>query len=402
MLLISYPDVPDSTGIVQQGRAHIVTTVPTSDGWGVFWLRDTTGDLFNVFLPSTLFYAHVGFDGRITAGPKALLDIHRHDREPLYMVTWRVDHFGLLVNELIGTDILNKVTYQYYYDVSIDGQLSARVGPIRYDLGPSGGIGEIVPYLDGFMVGVETACSSHQCDYAFKLGDHGLNKGRDLNVVEFDGTHSHAPNFAFDGTNVVVISSKDANNQNGGIVSQYISNSGTSITRSTPVIPNHGFLLDNNPDLAWNGSRFGAIWREVEGLTSPLDQNYRMRFATFTRTASVSTLLSDQFLEPSYVQAQYLGRSWGWTTNVSAVSDGWIASFAQGKTSGSPQAMIQHLAVDGTLKESWSPFSLDDYALHTSVHFIPAYKKTIGIATTHRVGARVDVTFSTLALACDP
>ena len=400
LLLMSHPDVPDASGVVQPGRAHIITTVPTSAGWGVFWLRDTTNDTLNVLLPSTLYYAHVGFDGTITAGPMPLVDIHRHDREPLYLVTWHVDHFGLLVNELMNTDINAKITYQYYYDVGLDGQLSTRVGPIRTDLGGSGGVGDMMTYLDGFMVGVEAVCQgTHQCTYAFTLGGHGTPKGRDLNVTEFDGTHSHAPSFADDGSGVTVTSSKDANSYRGGLVSQYITKSGTQISASIPAIPNHGFLIEMNARLAWNGSRYAAVWREAEGLTSPLDGYQRMRFASFTRNASTSTLLSDNFLEPDYVPAWELGRSFNWTTSLSAVPDGWVASYARGTANG-VLAVIDHLSPDGISMESWTPFPLDDFALSSSAHFLNT--RSIGIANSLRTGNHVDVTFERLDLGCGP
>jgi len=398
---MTHPDVPDATGALQHGRAHIITVVPTSAGWGIFWLRDTTNDLFNIYQPSTLWYAHVDFNMNITAGPQALLDIHRHDREPLYLVAWRIDHYGLLINELVNTDPTAKITYQYYYDLGIDGQLGSRVGPIRADLGGSGGIGAMMSYLNGFLVGIEAVCQgTHQCTYAFTLGDHGTPKGRDLNVTEFDGTHSHSPWFADDGTGVVVTSSKDANSYRGGPVSQYITSSGTQITSSLPVNPNHGFLLETFPRVAWDGTRFGAVWRESEGNTSPLDQQQRMRFSTFTRDRTTSTLLSDYFLEPDYVAASTIGRSWGWTTSLSVIPDGWLLSYAVGTANG-PQAVVNRLTPDGSSsRETWTLYPLDDYAFSSSVHFLSDYRWSTGIASSLHTGNQVDVTFSRLDLGC--
>jgi hypothetical protein len=401
-VLFTHPDETDASGVLQQGRAHIVTTVPTGTGWGVFWLRDKTNDLWDILATSTLYYAHVDVNGVVTTAPRPLLDIHRHDREPLYLVAWQRDHFGLLINELTTTDVNNKITYQYYYDLTRDGQLSARVGPIRTDLGSSGGIGDMIPYLSGFMVGIEVVCQgSHQCSYAFTLGDHGTPKGWDQNVVEFDGTHSHWPAFANDGSGVVVVSSKDANSSRGGMVSQYITRNGTSITSSMPVIPNHGFLLDNNPRVAWNGARFGLLWREVEGLISPLDQNTRLRFATFLRNQVSSTLLTDRFVEPAYVPAQDLERSGNWTTSLSVVADGWVAGYARGRSAGAPEAVIEHLLATGESLQMWVPYTLDDYAFHTSA-LVHGSDDVVGIAASRRNGSQVDVTFATLTLPCGP
>ena len=403
LLIAAHPDVRDASGALRQGRAHIITTVPTDNGWGVFWLRDLTENTFDVRAVSTLYYAHVGLDGALSAGPLALVDIHRHDREPLYLVAWHTDHFGLLVNELVNTDISNKITYQYYYDVSIDGQLSARVGPIRTDLGFSGGIGDMIPYLNGFMVGIETVCQgSHQCTFAFKLADHGASRGSDLHVVEFDGTHSFAPRFADDGSGLVVVSSKDFASLSGGVVSQYIRNSGGSIGFSKPINPNKGFLLDNSPHVAWNGQRFGAVWREVQSLIPPGDSNWRIRLATFNRTTSTSTLLSDRFLEPAYVPGLSIGRSVASTTDISAVPDGWVVSYASGQAGGEPQAVIQYLTPDGDQRAIWAPFGLDDYSLSTRAHFRAGYQRTIGVAASHRTGEGVEVRFSKLNLDCPP
>jgi len=403
LVVMTHPDsYRDASGALQSGRAFFATTVPTSNGWGLFWLRDLTQNTFDVSLPSTLYYAHVTFDGSISAGPMPLLDIRRQDKEPLYLVAWLNDHFGLLVNQLTNSDLSDKLTYQYYYDVGIDGTMSASVGPIRTDLGDSGGIGNMIPYLNGFMVGVETVCGAHQCTYGFTLGAHGSPKGRDLDITEFDGTHSHAPSFAFDGTNVAVTSSKDANSAYGGVVSQYITFSGTRISASSPVIPNHGFLLEDNPRVAWNGSRFAALWREVEGLYDPYDNYWRMRFASFTRTVSTSTLLSDRFLEPDYVPAPYLGRYASWPNSISPVPDGWVVTYARGTASGVPDAVIDHLNPDGDLIETWSPFPLDDRAFHGSVHFLSAYRRAIGVISSQRTGSQVAVRFSRVDLGCTP
>ena len=377
--------------------------MPTTNGWGLFWLRDLTPNTFDIRLVSTLYYAHVTFDGTISAGPTALVDIRRQDKEPLYLVAWLNDHFGVLVNQLVNSDVSNKLTYQYYYDVGIDGALTGPVGPVRTDLGDSGGIGNMIPFLTGFLVGVESVCGAHQCTYGFTLGAHGSPKGRDLNITEFDGTHSHAPSFAFDGTNAVVTSSKDANNSFGGVVSQYITSNGNNISMSSPVIPNHGFLLEDTPRVAWNGSRFGALWREVEGLYSPHDQLIRMRFASFARNTTTSTPLSDRFLEPDYVPVPYMGSYWGaWPNSISAVPDGWLATYAHGTASGVPNAIINHLTPDGDSIESWTPFPLDDRAFHGSVSLLSPYRRSIGIVASQRSGAQVSVTFSRLDLGCSP
>jgi hypothetical protein len=377
----------------------LVSVVPTTGGWGIFWLRDTTENTLDVNLTSTLYYVHLDFDRRTTAGPMGLVNIRRHDREPLYLVAWRDDHFSLLVNELVNSDVSNKITYQYYYDVTIDGQLSPRVGPIRTDLGFSGGIGDMIPYLDGFMVGVETVCQGrHQCSFAFKLADHGLSHGTDLRVVEFDGTHSFAPHLAYDGSGLVVVSWKDS--LTSGVVSQYVANPGTFINFSRPIVPNKGSLNDNNPRVAWNGQRFAAVWREVQALSSPGNNQWRMRMATFTRTASASTLLSDRFLEPTYVSGALVAESLAFTTDISPVSDGWVTSFARGRASGETEAVIQYLDTDGNERAQWAPMTLDDYAFSTRMHFAISSERTLGIAASHRVGGGVEVRFATLNLDC--
>ncbi len=392
--VVVHPDEPDRQGQVQRGRAHLITTVPTTAGWGLFWLRDRVDNLWDVYEPSTLYYAHVDFDGQLLAGPMPLVEIHRHDREPLYLVAFREDHFGLIVNELINRDIYNKITYQYYYDVALSGALSARVGPLRTDLGSHGGIGDMISFGAGFLVGIETMCQgSHQCSWAYPLTDHGTRKGSDLRVVEFDGTHSHSPRFAFDGSGAVVVSSKDSNSAYGGIVSQYISSTGTAITSSRPVIPNHGFLLDNFPAVAWDGTRFGVIWREAQGLDAPRNTLFRMRMATFNRDTGSSTLRSERFLEPDYLLLGDLGRTERWTTSLSAVPGGWVAAYAHGSPLGPPEAVIEYLSPDGSAHEAWVPGTLDDYAFHTSAHFDGSHRRSVGIAASHRGANQVEVDF---------
>ena len=403
MVAVHPDDYVDNSGTLRRGRAHFATTVPTDAGWGLFWLRDRTENSFDIALRSTLYYAHVGFDGTLSPTPIPLLDIRRHDKAPLYLVAWASDHFGLLIHELMNSDLNGKITHQYYYDLSRDGQLGPRVGPIRTDLGNSGGIGQMIPSVSGFMVGVETVCQGvHQCTWAFTLGPHGTPKGRDLAVTEFDGTHSHHPSFAFDGTNVVVTSSKDLNGSRGGVVSQYITSNGNVISQSQPVIPNHGFLLDDNPRVAWNGSRFGVIWRETQGLFSPGNQFVRLRFASFTRTASTSTMLSDHFLEPAYVPTAYMGNAWSWPNSISVVPDGWLVTYARGTPSGVPEGVIDHLTPDGDSIERWTPFPLDDRAFHGSAHFAAPYRRAVGILSSRRTGDQVSVNFSRLDLGCSP
>jgi hypothetical protein len=397
--IFSHPDVTDASGNLRAGRAHVLTVVPSSIGWGLFWLRDRTENTLDIQLPSTLYYAHAGFDGALTAGPIPLVDIRRHDREPLYLVAFREDHFGLLVNELVGSDLLTKTTYQYYHDLALDGTLSPRVGPIRTDLGYSGGIGDMIPYLDGFLVAVETVCQGrHQCSFGFKLADHGVSRGPDLRIVEFDGTHSFAPHLAYDGQGVAIVSWKDA--LSTGVVSQYLPDPGTFLYPSRSIVPNKGSLNDNNPRVAWNGERFAAVWRELESLNPPGSSRWRMRMATFRRNSSTSTLLTDRFLEPNYAIDSSIARSLNFTTDISPTSDGWVVSFSRGRPSGEAEAVIQHLDAEGNERASWVVATLDDYAFATRGHFIPGRDRNVGVLTSHRSANGVDVLFTRLDLGC--
>ncbi len=399
-----HPDERDALGVLHAGRAHFMDVVPTQTGWGVFWLRDKTENTFRVQDVSTLYYAHVDFNGRLDATPRALVDIHRQDKEPLYLAAWRQDHFGLLIHELVTIDLSVKTTYQYYYDLSVDGVLSARSAPIRTDIGYSGGIGDMVPFGSGFLVGIENVCQgTHQCSFAYKLEDHATAKSRDLNVVEFDGTHSFGPHIATDGTSAVVVSSKDVLSVSGGIVSQFISAPGNtiSITTSKPVNPAKGFLAENNQRAAWNGERYATLWREVTSLAPPGNDQWRMRFASFRRTSTTSTLLSDRILEVPGVPSTTLGHSLWFTSNLTASFGDWVAAYARGNANGGdPAGVVQRLANDGSVLLEWVPFSLDDYAFAARAHNVAGFERRVGAVASHRGTNGVEVRFKAIHLDC--
>ena len=79
------------------GNLWLARSVPTASGWGIFWLRQDPGAA-NI---ARLYYAHIDFDGQITAGPMRVIDIPKIDfRDHYYFAAWNVDHFGLTISDL--------------------------------------------------------------------------------------------------------------------------------------------------------------------------------------------------------------------------------------------------------------------------------------------------------------
>ena len=86
---------------------------------------------------------------------------------------------------------------------------------------------------------------------------------------------------------------------------------------------------------------------------------------------------------------------------VAAVAALTLCGAAQAQVLGigtAPQGTIEYLTEDGDMKESWTPFALDDYAFDTRAHFAPGYRNTIGIAASQRHSDQVDVVFDTRTL----
>src|SRR5262249_51470007 len=163
------------------GNLWLAKSVPTSSGWGLFWLRQDPGAT-NI---ARLYYAHVDFNGQITAGPRQVVDIPKIDfRGHYYFVAWNVDHFGLTVS--------SQATL-YYYTVSIDGIASARqTVPVplfvstEFDQESDG---DLDAFPGGFLGVVEGDCEGHSCSYAYKLDIDGDSTTNPINLVDFDFTH---------------------------------------------------------------------------------------------------------------------------------------------------------------------------------------------------------------------
>ena len=195
------------------GEVWLSRTVPTDSGWGIFWLRTDPGATQS----ARVYYAHVDFSGTITVAPKLVASIAKIPfRSHYYMVTWNAGHFGLFTAE--GATL-------YYQSLSLDGIVSQRhpVGPPLF-VDPQfdeEADGDVYPFPGGFMGVVEGECAGHSCSYAFKLDTNGAPIGSVVNIVDFDLTHQFYPSAAYDGSGFTMLTVKDIDIANGGVMTKY-------------------------------------------------------------------------------------------------------------------------------------------------------------------------------------
>ena len=370
------------------GNLWLTKTVPTSSGWGIFWLRqDPTATSL-----ARLYYAHVDFTGQITAGPLLVLGIPRIAfRGHYYFAAWNQDHFGLLIS--------NQSTL-YYYNLSIAGVLSGQraVGPplfvsAEYDQESDG---DLDAFPGGFLGVIEGECSGHSCSYAFKLNADGSPNGSVINLVDFDFTHQFYPHAAFDGAGFAILSVKDIEISGGGVMTKYWPLTGTIGTHAK-VVPAKQYLWDEFPDIASNGDHFGAVWTEnsKRSDTAP----WQIHFASFRRTKSSSTLIGERIIDMVTQKTNHR-----WTTQVHAVGADWVAQYASRTADNSIIAVYEMLGDDGQTRAAVEPFLLSADALGSSPHVAPGHVGTLGIARGSNLGTQgTEVTFHTLPPpACAP
>lgn len=362
----------------QTGTSWLARTVPTSDGWGIFWLRSDPA------VPgwARLFYAHVGFDGQLTTGPMLLLDIPQIPyRSHYYIAAWHTDHYGLL--------IASRSTL-YYYNLSLAGVLSGKrvVGPalFAYSGYDSEAAGDLDSYPGGFLGVIEGDCTGHSCSYAFRLDPNGVPTSAVYNIVDFDYTHQFYPSAAYDGTGFAILSVKDIDISNGGVGTKYMP--GTSgVGSAAKVVPAKQYQWDEFPDIDWNGSNFAAIWTENSARDHAAP--WQMHFANFSRNAKGSTLIEDRLLDVWPTRPKH-----HWATQIHALGPNWVAQYARYQSTAESLVVYEWLDNQGTTMASLTPFTINADSLGSSVH---PQTGSIGIARGYDETRLTQITFRMLA-----
>lgn len=370
------------------GNLWLTKTVPTNSGWGIFWLRQDPA----ATSLARLYYAHIDFNGQITAGPLLVLGIPRIAfRGHYYFAAWNQDHFGLLIS--------NQSTL-YYYSLSIAGVLTGQraVGPplfisAEYDQESDG---DLDAFPGGFIGVIEGECSGHSCSYAFKLNSDGSPNGSVINLVDFDFTHQFYPRAAFDGAGFAILSVKDISISGGGVMTKYWPLT-SSIGTHAKVVPAKQYLWDEFPDIAWNGDHFAAVWTENSARSDSAP--WQIHFASFRRTKPSSTLIGERVID---MVAQKTNQRW--TTQVHAVGSDWVAQYASRTADNSIIAVYEMLGDDGQTRAAIEPFILSADALGSSPHVAAGHVGTLGIARGSNLGTQgTEVAFYTLPPpACAP
>lgn len=365
----------------------LTKTVPTSTGWGIFWSQRDANALQVV----RIFYAHVDFSGHLTNGPMHVMDVpFLESRGRYYLAAWHNDHFGIL--------FCNSSTL-YYFNMSIDGVLSGQqtVGPTLFvsDVYSQEADGDLDSYPDGFLGVIEGVCSGHECAYAFRLGPDGRPISQVYNLVDFDVTHQFWPRSVWDGAGFTVLSVKDIDIDNGGVVTKYMLGTGAPLHRQK-VVPTKQYLWDEFPDLAWNGDHQAALWTENSGRDDSAP--WQVHFATFRRMPTTSEFIADRVLD---VQARK--SPWVWAAQVHATGPNWIAQYTRWQPTGSPLAVFQWLDDQGDVLASLTPFPATADALGSSPHFLPDADGQLGVARAATDSGNTSVTFQLLdAPRCTP
>jgi hypothetical protein len=362
------------------GNLWLARSVPTASGWGIFWLRQDPGAA-NI---ARLYYAHIDFDGQITAGPMAVIDIPKIDfRDHYYFVAWNVDHYGLTISNL---DTL------YAYTLSLDGTLSGgkdtNVPLFLSDVFDQESDGELIAFPGGFLGVVEGACDGHSCSFAYKLDTTGKPTTSPINLVDFDFTHQFYPRAAFDGAGFAILSVKDIDITNGGVTTKYLTLNNI-LSSNAKVVPTKQYLWDEFPDIAWNGDHFAGLWTENSARSNSAP--WQIHFASFRRTKSASTLIADRVLD---VMAQKTGQRW--STQVHAIPGAWVAQYAGRAADNSIVAVYELLGDDAQTRLAIQPFTLTADALGSSPQLADGHVGELGIALGEQVAQGTQVTFQTL------
>lgn len=370
------PESPTTLYTHSGGEVWLSEAIPTDTGWGIFWLRRDP-DLLD---KARLYYAHVGFAGEVQVAPIHLRDIGFLPwRRRYYIAAWHEDHFGLLIAE--GSTLS-------YLNLAKDGSLSGQrtVGPRLFNSSLYGqqSDGDMISYPGGFGVIIEGNCSGHLCSYGFRLGADGTPTSSVYNLVDFDYTHQFDPRIAFDGTGFTLLSVKDGGISVAGVVTKYMSSTGSPGSRAR-VVPSKEYYWDEWPDLAWNGDHLAAIWTENTGRDHGTP--WRMRFASFRRNTSGSTTLGENILEvlPGVSRVRH------WTTQLHSLGATWFGQYTRFVEGPDFTAVYRWLNDDGETLGLFEPFTVNTDALGSSVHPSPDAGGRMAIVRGDQAGGDIRI-----------
>jgi len=366
------------------GRVWLTKTVPTEAGWGVFWLREDPG----VSGKARVYYAHVDFEGRVNLSPRWIIDVPKISwRDRYYNVAWNGQHYGLITAE---RDTI------YFHVMSWEGVLSGRksVGPPLFTstIYDQEADSDFDAYPGGFVGVIEGGCSGHSCSYVFRLGPEGQAMGSYYNLVDFDYTHQFWPKAAFDGTGFVVASVKDAVGV-GGVVTKYVRPyQWGEPSNYSKVVTSKDYLWDEYPDIAYNGNYFASVWTEVSARpSSGPPAAWRIRFASFNRTFTSHTDMSNRVLDSQPFKSPYR-----WNKNVHAVGGDFVAHYSSWRQGDHPMAVFEYLDGAARTHARIEPFLLTADALGSSVHVLPEFARRVGVARGSSDAQGTTVSFHTL------
>jgi hypothetical protein len=365
--LMPLPPLPSVVTLFSDASVQAIRRVRchwTGAGWLVTWVVNRTDRaLRDPLTPSELWAAGVDAALAVTLPARKILDIHRLDREPVYLACWHptAGVLGICVAELTnyaqvgplkpdGSTAVTRITEQRLYTLTTAGVLSGPV-TLRNDLGVHGGVGDMLPIANdptpgpagiggpGWLIGIETDCffsPAHQCTWVYKCGVSGTpNRPRGLDItLIFGGAHETIPTLLLYNADFMCLCVRDNwSGANAGVLAHLVPHQVTGVTsRTLQVIQGGPFLIETDLQCqpAPDGS-FAALWRERVSQTEPGIGLVRPRLVHFAiESAPVTlpklTVLSDTFLEPP-ANADAFGDAGHWTCRLLRTGAGWACFY---------------------------------------------------------------------------
>ncbi len=367
------------------GEVWLTKAIATESGWGVFWLRSDP----EAPSEARVYYAHVDFAGGIDVGPMLLVGVPRIPwRGRYYNVAWNGDHYGLITADQ---------STLYYYNLSFDGLLSGKrsVGPRLFisDVYDQEADSDFKAYSGGWVGVIEGDCLGHSCAYAFRLLSDGTPSGSIYDLVDADLTHQFWPRVAFDGAGMTVISVKDIDIYNGGVVTKYFHAPWSSPDTRYKVVPRKEYLWDEYPEIAWNGDHYGAIWTEVTQRpnSSKPPVSWQIHFATFHRGWQSGSTIADRVISVTTDKSPFR-----WNKRIHALGTDWLVHYSEWQENAEPLAVFELLDSQGNTLARMTPYTLSADALGSDINYSGPVAGRLGIAKGDMRDGVSTITFQTL------